>query len=58
MIEAFPGFQTLEWFLVPTIEIGVIVARGSHVGHNRASDICNANIMLLEPDQYMARFDF
>ena len=53
LVEAFSGFQTFEWFLVLTIGIGTVVARGSHVRHVR-----NANVMILEPDQYMACFDF
>ena len=58
LVEAFSGFQTFEWFLVLTIGIGTVVARGSHVRHNRASDVRNANVMILESDQYMACFDF
>lgn len=58
LIKTFSGFQTFEWFLVLHVHIGTVVASGSHVGHNRATDVCDANVMLLEPDQYMACFDF
>lgn len=58
LVEAFSGFQTLEWFLVVYIRIRTVVARSGHICYDRATDVCNANAMFLGFDQNVMCFNF